>query len=97
MYSIRFNGRAFNALANFGDMLDAWMTLREGSSVGDLMDIILEQTGYREYIDDGTEEGRRPLGQRHGTAQRRRRCQRRYDPQRIPGTSRAGLRSRQSG
>jgi DNA helicase-2/ATP-dependent DNA helicase PcrA len=25
--------------------------------VGELMDIILEQTGYREYIDDATEEG----------------------------------------
>ncbi|MCB9418942.1 MAG: UvrD-helicase domain-containing protein [Ardenticatenaceae bacterium] len=52
-----FNGRAFNALSNFGNMLDAWITLRDQISVGELMDTILEQTGYREYIDDGTEEG----------------------------------------
>ena len=52
-----FNGRAFNALSKFGAMLDAWITLREQVSVGELMDTILEQTGYREYIDDGTEEG----------------------------------------
>jgi DNA helicase-2/ATP-dependent DNA helicase PcrA len=52
-----FNGRAFNALSKFGSLLDAWTTLREKVSVGELMDTILEQTGYREYIDDGTEEG----------------------------------------
>jgi DNA helicase-2/ATP-dependent DNA helicase PcrA len=52
-----FNGRAFNALSKFGSLLDAWTTLREQISVGELMDTILEQTGYREYIDDGAEEG----------------------------------------
>ncbi len=52
-----FRGRAFNALSRFGALLDAWITLREQISVGELMDAILEQTGYREYIDDGTEEG----------------------------------------
>jgi DNA helicase-2/ATP-dependent DNA helicase PcrA len=52
-----FNGRAFNALSRFGALLDAWITLRDQVSVGELMDAILEQTGYREYIDDGTEEG----------------------------------------
>jgi DNA helicase-2/ATP-dependent DNA helicase PcrA len=53
-----FRGRAFNALHNFGEMLFAWMSVSEGSSVGDLFDLILEQTNYREYIDDGTDEGR---------------------------------------
>ncbi len=52
-----FNGRAFKALSRFGALLDAWITLREQASVGELMDAILEQIGYREYIDDGTEEG----------------------------------------
>ncbi len=52
-----FNGRAFNALSRFGALLDAWTTLRETASVGELMDAILEQTGYRDYINDGTEEG----------------------------------------
>ena len=53
-----FRGRAFNALHDFGSMLFAWMTVSEGSSVGDLFDLILEQSHYREYIDDGTDEGR---------------------------------------
>ena len=52
-----FNKRAFNALSRFGALLDAWVSLRDGVSVGELMDVILEQTNYRAYIDDGTEEG----------------------------------------
>ncbi|MCP4429135.1 MAG: UvrD-helicase domain-containing protein [Chloroflexi bacterium] len=52
-----FNGRAFNALSRFGALLDAWATLRDQASVGELMDTILEQTGYREYINDGSDEG----------------------------------------
>ena len=52
-----FNGRAFNALSQFGSMLQAWIALRDQVSVGDLMDVILEQSDYRGYIDDGTEEG----------------------------------------
>ena len=45
-----FKGRAFNALEKFGEMLYAWMTVSEGSTVGDLFDLILEQTRYREHI-----------------------------------------------
>lgn len=52
-----FRTRAFNALSQFGSTLHAWITLRDQTSVGDLMDVILEQTDYRNYIDDGTEEG----------------------------------------
>ncbi|PIE81701.1 MAG: hypothetical protein CSA11_03365 [Chloroflexi bacterium] len=52
-----FRGRAFNALHNFGNMLSAWITASAGSHVGDLFDLILEQSNYREYIDDGTDEG----------------------------------------
>jgi DNA helicase II / ATP-dependent DNA helicase PcrA len=54
-----FAGRAYNALRQFGLMVDAWVTLNEQeTAVGDLLDIILEQTDYQRYIDDGTEEGR---------------------------------------
>ncbi|MFQ5399372.1 MAG: ATP-dependent helicase [Anaerolineae bacterium] len=52
-----FASRAFKALSRFGAMLDAWLRLRDQASVADLVDIILEQAGYRNYIDDGTEEG----------------------------------------
>ncbi|MEM7336482.1 MAG: UvrD-helicase domain-containing protein [Chloroflexota bacterium] len=53
-----FRARAFKALSNFGEMLSAWIQLRDQVSVSELMDLILEQTGYRAYIDDDTEEGR---------------------------------------
>ncbi len=52
-----FNGRAFNALSQFGSMLEAWINLRDQISVAELMDLILEQTEFRTYVDDGTEEG----------------------------------------
>jgi DNA helicase-2/ATP-dependent DNA helicase PcrA len=52
-----FNGRAFNALANFGHLLDAWITLADKVSVAELLDVILEQVGYRAYLEDGTTEG----------------------------------------
>lgn len=53
-----FRARAFKAISNFGEMLSAWIQLRDNISVSELMDLILEQTGYRNYIDDDTEEGR---------------------------------------
>jgi DNA helicase-2/ATP-dependent DNA helicase PcrA len=53
-----FNGRAFNALSNFGHMFHAWTLLKDEASVGHLFDMVLEQIDYRSYIDDDTEEGR---------------------------------------
>ena len=52
-----FSGRAFKALNHFGDMLAAWTHLRDRVAVTELLDVILEQTGYRDYLDDGTTEG----------------------------------------
>lgn len=52
-----FGGRAYNALHNFGSLLASWLVLRERATVGELLDAILEQTNYRAYLDDGTEEG----------------------------------------
>jgi DNA helicase-2/ATP-dependent DNA helicase PcrA len=52
-----FGGRAFNALSQFGELLSAWLTLRERVSVGELLDAILDQVRYRAYLEDGTEEG----------------------------------------
>ncbi|MCB8943152.1 MAG: UvrD-helicase domain-containing protein [Ardenticatenaceae bacterium] len=53
-----FNGRSFNALATFGQMFHAWYQLRDEARVSDLMDTIIEQSDYRSFVDDGTEEGR---------------------------------------
>jgi len=52
-----FSGRAYNALYTFGSLFAGWLALRERAGVGDLLDVILEQTNYRAYLEDGTEEG----------------------------------------
>ncbi len=52
-----FNGRAYNTLYTFGNLLAAWLALRERVGVGELLDAILEQTRYRAWLEDGTEEG----------------------------------------
>ena len=53
-----FSGRAFNALSTLGEMLHAWVTVRDDATVSELLDLILEQTEYHNYINDDTEEGR---------------------------------------
>jgi DNA helicase-2/ATP-dependent DNA helicase PcrA len=53
-----FPGRAAAALAEFGAGLAGWRGLRQELPPMALMDRILEDIGYRDYIDDGTEEGR---------------------------------------
>jgi DNA helicase-2/ATP-dependent DNA helicase PcrA len=52
-----FNSRAFKVLSRFGGLLAAWIDLHDLVSVTDLLDLILEQTAYRDYLDDGTSEG----------------------------------------
>jgi DNA helicase-2/ATP-dependent DNA helicase PcrA len=52
-----FSGRALNALSHFGHLLDTWITLADKVTVAELIDVILEQVGYRAYLDDGTSEG----------------------------------------
>ncbi|MCA9999690.1 MAG: ATP-binding domain-containing protein, partial [Anaerolineales bacterium] len=52
-----FSGRALGSLFNFGEMLHAWITIRDHATVAELIDLVLENTGYKAYIDDGTPEG----------------------------------------
>ena len=51
-----FNGRALNALSNFGNMLNAWLTIRDSATVGDLLDLILEQIAYRDSIEHSAKD-----------------------------------------
>jgi DNA helicase II / ATP-dependent DNA helicase PcrA len=51
-----FSGRAYNALHEFGQMLQAWVTVREGTAVAHLLDLILEQTNYRDYLESGARD-----------------------------------------
>ena len=52
-----FATRARTALAGFGGALKGWIAVRDEVSLVTLIDRVLEGTSYREYIDDGTEEG----------------------------------------
>ncbi len=52
-----FVGRALAPLLTFSAMLYEWVTLSDGSGVGEVVDLILQDTRYRDYINDGTEEG----------------------------------------
>lgn len=53
----QFSGRAALPLADFGALLSNWRAAAAHATVTELFDRILQDTGYREYIHDGTEEG----------------------------------------
>ncbi len=50
-------GRAATLLADFGGMLDSWVGLREQTSLINLFDRIISDTGYEPYINDQSDEG----------------------------------------
>ncbi|MBE9507267.1 MAG: UvrD-helicase domain-containing protein [Chloroflexi bacterium] len=50
-------GRAQRALAAFLEMLERWIAAREQLTTAQLIDRVLEDTGYADYLRDGTEEG----------------------------------------
>jgi len=53
-----FGARARKALGAFAGMLKVWLQMADGLSVVQLMDDVLERSGYRSFVLDGTEEGR---------------------------------------
>jgi DNA helicase-2/ATP-dependent DNA helicase PcrA len=52
-----FSHRAGGALIRFGKMLQDWISIRTEIPLGSLIDRVLEDTCYRDHIDDGTEDG----------------------------------------
>ena len=52
-----FDARSSKALLGLLDLLDAWMAARPESSVLDLMNRVLTDSGYEDYVRDGTDEG----------------------------------------
>ena len=50
-------GRSARALADFAGLWQKWIALRDELSVGQLFDKIINASGYRDYVKDGTEEG----------------------------------------
>jgi DNA helicase-2/ATP-dependent DNA helicase PcrA len=49
--------RAHRVLTAFLDMLEGWITAHQHMTVVQLMDRVLEDTRYADYLRDGTEEG----------------------------------------
>jgi DNA helicase-2/ATP-dependent DNA helicase PcrA len=52
-----FPGRARKALVRFANLLTGWVMQRDTVPVPELMDLILEKSGYRAYLCDGSREG----------------------------------------
>jgi DNA helicase-2/ATP-dependent DNA helicase PcrA len=57
-YYEAFSNRAASVLTRFGHLLSSWISLRMELPPLNLMDKVLDDVGYRSYIDDGTDEGR---------------------------------------
>jgi DNA helicase-2/ATP-dependent DNA helicase PcrA len=56
-----FDSRAQNALLNFAEPFARWIQEKDRLELVPLIDRVLEDTDYRAYIDDGTEEGAQRL------------------------------------
>jgi DNA helicase-2/ATP-dependent DNA helicase PcrA len=54
---VPFSPRARKALVGFVNLLDELITVREKLNVLELLDLVLDKSGYSVYIRDGTEEG----------------------------------------
>ena len=52
-----FSGRGASVLSDFGGQLASWIAMRGSTSLPALFDRILADVGYREYIEDNSEEG----------------------------------------
>ncbi len=52
-----FSARALRVLTPFAQHLHDWQQLAEVTTVDDLLDAIIEAIGFRDYLEDGTEEG----------------------------------------
>lgn len=52
-----FSTRAATVCSNFGVLLASWVDARQELPPLGLMDRIIADSGYRDYIDDGSEEG----------------------------------------
>lgn len=51
--------RSRAALIGFAQLLDRWIDSKQrGENVAALIDLILKDSGYRSYLDDGTDEGK---------------------------------------
>ena len=52
-----FSSRAATALTRFANLMAGWIARRETTPVTELMDLILEGSGYGDHLRDGSREG----------------------------------------
>jgi len=52
-----FTGRALNALRGFAQMVRGWREVARELSVPEVLDLVIDETGFHDALDDGTEEG----------------------------------------
>ncbi len=52
-----FSGRGGNALLGFLSLLDSWIAVRDEKRVHELLDRVIQDTGYEAHLRDGTPEG----------------------------------------
>ncbi|MBN1812263.1 MAG: UvrD-helicase domain-containing protein [Anaerolineae bacterium] len=57
LQSLDIGARAEKTLAAFLEMLEGWIAAREHLTVAQLIDRVVEDTRYADYLRDGTEEG----------------------------------------
>ncbi len=50
-------GRAGSALTGFAHLLAGWRSVAESTPLGRLLQLILDETGFLESLDDGTDQG----------------------------------------
>jgi DNA helicase-2/ATP-dependent DNA helicase PcrA len=51
------SGRARKALLDLAEPLNRWLREKERVGLLDLMDMVISDIGYRQYLDDGTDKG----------------------------------------
>jgi len=56
-YWSSFTGRAAISLADMGGLLATWRIAAQTLTIPELFDRVISDTGYKEYIDDDSEEG----------------------------------------
>ena len=52
-----FNSRSRRSLLDLAEPLNRWLRGKDQVGLLDLMDTVLQDIGYRQYLDDGTDEG----------------------------------------
>jgi DNA helicase-2/ATP-dependent DNA helicase PcrA len=57
VYAASFAGKAGAALAGFGQLLERWLRAKDELSVDELFGQVVDDVGYADFVNDGTEEG----------------------------------------